>query len=75
MNNLRDNDLILKLGAKIRHLREEKGWSMDKLSLECEMEKTQLRRIETGKYNSTISTLAVIAKALGIALSELLKGV
>lgn len=74
MNNLRNEDLIIKLGARIRQLREDKGWSMDKLCLECEMEKTQLHRIETGKYNSTISTLAVLAKALGVTISDLMKG-
>ncbi|MGV8130608.1 MAG: helix-turn-helix domain-containing protein [Candidatus Pacearchaeota archaeon] len=75
MNNLRNNDLILAIGARIRQLREAKGWSMDQLCLECEMEKTQLFRIESGKNNSTISTLSVIAKALGVTISELLNGI
>lgn len=75
MNKLRDEALIKEIGARVRKLREDKGWSMDELCLECDMEKTQLHRIETGKYNSTISTLNVIAKALGVTLSELVKGV
>ncbi len=74
MNNLRDEAFLVKVGERIRQLRKEKGLSMDQLCLECEMEKTQLHRIETGKYNTTISTLRVLARELGVSLSDLFKG-
>jgi transcriptional regulator with XRE-family HTH domain len=72
--NQRNETLLIALGKKIRELREKKEMSMDDLAAECEIEKQQLHRIETGKVNTTVSSLYVIAKGLGVPISDLIKG-
>jgi transcriptional regulator with XRE-family HTH domain len=73
MNNLRDNVLLKDFGNKLRKLRTAKGYTMEKLSFESEMEISQIYRIEKGKSNPTYTTLISIAKGLGISLAELVK--
>lgn len=49
--------------------------SQDDLAIACDVEKTQIYRIEGGKINTTLSTLAVIAEAFEMTLEELVAGV
>ncbi|TNE81409.1 MAG: XRE family transcriptional regulator [Bacteroidetes bacterium] len=60
------------LGERIRTLRLEHGLTQGELGDMCEMEKTGISRIETGRTNPTILTLRKISLALGIELTELL---
>ncbi len=46
---------------------------MEKLSYEADIELSQVSRIETGEINPTLSTLKLLANALEISLSELVK--
>lgn len=73
MNNLRNEKLLLKFGLHIRKLREGKGMSQDDLAHTCDMEKSQVYRIEKGSVNTTLSTLEALAKGLGLTLGQLLK--
>lgn len=73
MNYLRDDEFLLRLGARIRELREKRGMSMEDLGAECGIERNTIYRIEKGKVNTTASTLKTLATGLNISLSELLK--
>lgn len=75
MNNTRNEALVATVGTRIREVRNQKGMSMDDLADECQIEKKLVYLIENGKGNPTISTLDVIAKAFGMSVSELLKGI
>jgi transcriptional regulator with XRE-family HTH domain len=75
MNNLRNEALLLKVGARLRELREGKTMSMDDVAAECGINKKQIYLIEKGKNNITISTLEVLANTFGITLAELFKEV
>ena len=66
-------ELIDKIGQRIKLLRLEKGLSQLDLSTACNMEKTSISRIEAGRTNFTIRTLFKIAKALEIPVWELIK--
>lgn len=68
-------DMLRKFGQRIKQLRKEKGMSQDDLAIACDVEKTQIYRIEGGKINTTLSTLAVIAEAFEMTLEELVAGV
>lgn len=71
MNNLRNEKLLVKFGLHVKKLREAKDMSQDDLAYACDMEKSQVYRIEKGKVNATISTLEALAGGLGISISEL----
>jgi transcriptional regulator with XRE-family HTH domain len=66
------NKVQIKLGATIRRIREETtDFSQSKLSIEIGMSENQIRRIEKGKSNPTVKTLAKIAKALKVDIKVL----
>ena len=62
---------LIELGKKIRHKRQEKKLSLDKLALLCDVEKANLSRIESGKTNFTVLTLRKISVVLFTHPSEL----
>lgn len=55
---------------KIQKLREEKGYSMNRLATLSGMAYTNYHRLETKKTDMTIQTLQKICKALGISIRE-----
>jgi transcriptional regulator with XRE-family HTH domain len=65
--------LITKLGMRIREIRVSKKLSQEELGNLCNLEISQINRIELGKINTSISHLYLIADKLGITLSELFK--
>ncbi len=70
MNEEKKN-IVLKLGANIRMRRIEKNYSMEKLANECEMEYSQIRRIEKGIINTTVFQIYRISKTLQIPMVEI----
>ena len=55
------------IGESIVNLRKRKGFTQEKLALECEI----LRRIEHGAANPTIKELKRITDALEVELEDL----
>jgi transcriptional regulator with XRE-family HTH domain len=72
MNHLRNQKLLTRFGAKLKKLRKSKGLTLEYLAYECEMELSQIHRIEQGKINPTLSTLEALAKGFNLSISELL---
>jgi len=62
------------LGARIRQLREKKGWSQEDFAARSGLHRTFVGNIERGLKNTTILTLVMVSRALGITVSELLRG-
>lgn len=73
MNNTRDERRIIAFGVHLRKLRKTKKWTMKDLAFEADVELSQIYRIERGKSNPTLSTILLLADALDIPASELLK--
>lgn len=71
MNSNRKQDYIIAFGQHLRAIRKDKKLSMEKLALEAGIEYSQIFDIEHGKINTTISTIHVISKALGVEEKEL----
>lgn len=72
MSYTRDTKLLKQFGAHLRNLREANKLTLEQLANKADVEVSQIHRIESGKVNTTISTLNVLAKALGIRLKELI---
>ncbi len=60
------------ISSRIKQYRLEKNLSVQDLAYLCDMERSSMSRIESGKVNITIKTLCTISKALGINPKELL---
>ena len=63
------------LGARIRYLRQQKGLSIEDLSLEADINRNYLGDLERGVRNPTLIILNKIAKALDIDLTTLFVGI
>lgn len=62
---------IKSFGLQLRTKRKEQKMSMEKLAHLCEMEYSQISRIELGQINTSIDTVKKIADALEIEVKEL----
>lgn len=60
-----------KLGGRIRELRQASGLSLEKLAQKTGFTKGYLSKVENSDKAPPISTLIVLAEALGVAMSEL----
>jgi transcriptional regulator with XRE-family HTH domain len=68
----KDEDLLLKIGKNIRVNRIDKNITQEFLANECEVDYSQINRMELGKVNFTISQLYRIAAVLHIQAKQLL---
>lgn len=65
-------DVVLLLGANIRHHRKLKGMSQEQLALEAGMERSYVSDLERGTRNPSVRALGRLADALEVAPHELL---
>ena len=82
MSNLTEKDIQLlseevpkKVGEQIVVFRNQKKLTQTKLAEMVGKDRQYLYKIEKGKVTPSITTLAIISKALDISISELMKGV
>ena len=69
---LRNSTFLTALGQKVKELRERKGLSQYQLSYQTDMSRSQIQRIENGEVNTSVSSLPVLAEALGVSPKDLL---
>lgn len=62
---------MLDVGARIRELRERKGWTMDHLSNITGLSKSMISHIELGKRQGTPATMQKIADAFAVSIGLL----
>jgi transcriptional regulator with XRE-family HTH domain len=72
-NQIRNKELLIKFGKQLKKIRESKNLSQQGLANLCDIEHSQISRIELGKINTTISTLFLIASKLEVDITLLLK--
>jgi transcriptional regulator with XRE-family HTH domain len=60
------------VGLNLRHMREKKGWSQDRLSEETGMHRTYISGIERGVRNPTIEVIHRLSTALHVEPASLL---
>ncbi len=58
----------------LRTLREEKGWTQEKLAEKASVERSYLTKLETGdKVNPSLAVLKRLAKSLRVPVTQLLE--
>lgn len=72
---LNKEDLNKLIGQNIRVLRQSKGYTIEKLALEANIESKQLRRIELGEVNTSIYQIYNLSHSLEIHMSEILNNI
>lgn len=65
------NETLIRIGLKIREIRETKKLSIQDLADKLDMEYNNVIRIEKGRTNFTIGTLMKIASALEVDLKDI----
>lgn len=65
------DETLAMIGSRIVELRKLKGIKQVDLAITAGIDNSSLRRIEEGKANPTVKSLAKIAKALDVPIIEL----
>jgi len=58
-------------GRRIRQLRHMRGWSLEELAERADASSKHVGSVELGKVNVGVDTLADLARALSVTLSDL----
>ncbi|MCG8377929.1 MAG: helix-turn-helix domain-containing protein [Proteobacteria bacterium] len=70
-----ETDILTRFGRRVRELRRERELSQEAFAGECGLDRTYLGGIERGERNVALRNIEVIAKTLGLSLSELMTGI
>ena len=67
-------DLLEEFGKRVRELRKKAGLSQEAFAAKCRLDRTYIGGIERGERNVALRNLNVIARALGMSVSQMMKG-
>ena len=65
------NQFLKVLGKRIARVRKSSAYSQDRVCLEAGLSRGALSKIESGKVEPKITTLALIAITIGVPLKKL----
>jgi transcriptional regulator with XRE-family HTH domain len=66
---------LTSFGRNVARVRNERGFSQDKLAEKADLDRTYVSGIERGVRNPGIKTVLRLARALNITVGDLCKGV
>jgi transcriptional regulator with XRE-family HTH domain len=66
-------DICVRVGNKIKELRQAKGWSQQLLADHAQIERAHLTRLEEGKKEAGLRVLERIATALDVEIEKLVR--
>jgi transcriptional regulator with XRE-family HTH domain len=72
MEKIPNNDFLVQLGKQVEKSRKKKKLSYRKLAQNCNIDYSDISKIEKGKANITMLTLLELAKGLEIHPKKLL---
>ncbi|HEY0202263.1 MAG TPA: helix-turn-helix transcriptional regulator [Burkholderiaceae bacterium] len=67
-NNVRDI-----LAYWLRFLRVQRGWSQERLAMECELDRTYISAVERSRWNVSLSNIERFSQALQVPAWTLLR--
>ncbi len=65
------HDIRTRFGARIRQLRNDRGWSQEELADRAGLHRTYIGSVERGEQNLSLVNIERLAATLGISLAEL----
>lgn len=69
---MKDNNINVLFGKRVRQLREQKGISQEQLGFDVGLHRTYIGQIERAEKNITLKNIEKIAKQLDVNISELM---
>ena len=66
-------EVISYISSRIRELRKERRLTVQELAYRCDMERSNLSRIEAGRTNLTVKTMCIICNALSVSLRDVIR--
>ena len=66
-------DVKLKIGQRIKELREETNMSQKDLAYAADLDRSYIASVENGQRNVSIVNIEKIANALGVSVKEFFK--
>ena len=66
------DDAIKTIASKIKQQRLAQQMTIQELAYRCEMERSNMSRIESGKVNVTVKTMCAICNALNLKLKDII---
>jgi ribosome-binding protein aMBF1 (putative translation factor) len=64
-------DIRTRFGARIRQLRNDRGWSQEELADKAGLHRTYIGSVERGEQNLSLVNIERLAVTLGVSLAEL----
>jgi transcriptional regulator with XRE-family HTH domain len=68
-------DILARFGLRVRQLRANAGLSQEVFADRCGLDRTYVSGIERGKRNLSLRNIELVAKALGLTVSQLTEGI
>jgi len=66
--------ILDRFGNRVRELRKARGLSQEAFAEKCALDRTYISGIERGRRNVALCNIDAIARALGVSISELTRG-
>lgn len=73
MHRVRDKEVLKAFGSHLKKIRIQCGMTQEELAFKADIAFSSVSRIESGKLNTSISTIVRIAQVLNIDKTELMK--
>lgn len=64
---------IAYISSRIKQLRKEQKLTVQELAYRCDMERSNMSRIEAGRTNLTVKTMCIICNALCVNLRDVIR--
>lgn len=64
---------IKNIAKRIKDIRRNKKLTVQEVAYRCDIERSNLSRIEAGRTNLTIKTICLICNALDVNISDIVK--
>ena len=68
---MRNKDILIRFGKRVRMLRKEKGFSQEELAHKAQLHRTYIGMIERAEKNITLINIEKIANALETKIAKL----
>lgn len=69
-----DKEGLIQIGLRIKQLRKEKDMSQEQIAFSANISLSQISKLESGRHNTSISSIMSICRALNITISEFFEG-
>jgi transcriptional regulator with XRE-family HTH domain len=69
-----DKEGLIHIGLRIKQLRKEKEMSQEQLAYTANISLSQISKLESGKHNTSVSSILGVCRAFNITISEFFEG-